>query len=119
MGNRVSEKSIVDSSMRWLKSLPHCKARKRRGGVSNAGEPDIEGCIYGLHFEIECKAPGNEPTKNQLAKILQWKAARAIVGVSKSLDDTKEIIKNGLLNAAANAESGFSEKQYRSIKNRI
>ena len=105
MGNRISEKSIVDASMRWLKSLPNCKARKRKGGMVNAGEPDIEGCICGLHFEIECKAPGNKPTPNQTAKMGQWRNACAIVGVSMSLDDTKKIIWDGLVSAWDKSEA--------------
>jgi len=42
MGVRISEDSIVKASIKWLKSLPNCKARKRRGGISNRGEPDTK-----------------------------------------------------------------------------
>lgn len=96
MGNRVSEKSIVDKIMRWLKSLPLCNARKRRGGISNAGQPDIEGCICGLHFEIEVKAPDGRLSKLQAAKLKQWGRAGAITGVAYSLDDARRIIYQGL-----------------------
>jgi len=93
MGNRISEDSIVKASLRWLKSLPNCKARKRRGGVSNRGEPDLYGCINGVHFEIEVKAPGNRLTKHQKVRLEEWEEAGAIVGVSYSLEDTQNIIK--------------------------
>ena len=96
MGIRISEDSIVKASIKWLKSLPNCKARKRRGGISNRGEPDIYGCIDGRHFEIEIKAPGNSPTKHQEARLEEWKNTGAITGVSYCLDDTKEIIHAGL-----------------------
>ena len=97
MGNKISEKSIVDASLRWLRKLPECKARKRRGGVSNKGHPDIYGSIFGIHFEIEVKAPGNKPTKLQKVRLDEWDNAGAITGVSYSLDETKSIIFNGLL----------------------
>jgi len=101
MANRVSEDSIVKASQRWLKSLPGCKVRKRRGGMSNRGEPDLYGCIHGIHFEIEVKAPGNTPTKHQVARLEEWEATDAITGVSYCLDDTKTIILTGLLNMAS------------------
>jgi hypothetical protein len=95
MANRVSEDSIVKASMRYLRSLPNCKARKRRGGVSNRGEPDIYGSINGMHFEIEVKAPGNVPTPHQKARLKEWDEAGAITGVSYCIDDTMAIINEG------------------------
>jgi len=100
MANKVSEKSIVEASKRWLKKLPEHKVRKRRGGISNAGEPDLYGSIFGIHYEIEVKAPGNKPTKLQEAKLAEWAAAGAITGVSYCLNDTKRIIFSGLLKMA-------------------
>ena len=100
MANRISEDSIVKASLKWLKSLPNCKVRKRRGGVSNRGEPDIYGSINGIHFEIEVKAPGNTMTPHQISRLQEWDAADAITGLSYCLDDTKTIIFTGLLEKA-------------------
>jgi hypothetical protein len=97
MGNRITEKTVVNQIMRWLKSLPHCRARKRRGGIANAGEPDIEGCICGFHFEIEAKSPSGRPTKLQLEKLKMWGEAGAIHGVARSLEEAQRIIYSGLL----------------------
>lgn len=99
MGNRINEDSIVKASLKWLKSLPNCKVRKRRGGVSNRGEPDLYGCINGVHFEIEVKAPGSTMTPHQISRLEEWDAAGAITGLSYCLDDTKTIIFTGLLNS--------------------
>ena len=95
MGNKISEESIVKASMKWLKSLPNCKARKRRGGITNRGEPDIYGSIDGKHFEIEVKAPGGKLSEHQKARLEEWRITGAIVGVSYCLEDTKNIIIDG------------------------
>jgi len=97
MGNKISEKSIVSSCLRWAKKIPNSKFRKRRGGVSNPGEPDIYGCIMGLHVEIEIKAPGGQPTELQKRRLVEWREAGCMIrGVAYSLDEFKVIITEGL-----------------------
>ena len=97
MGNNITEKSIVNSCLRWARKLPCSKFRKRKGGVTNPGEPDIYGCIFGLHVEIEMKAPGGKPTKLQERRIVEWSNAGCFIkGIAYSLYEFKEIIIYGL-----------------------
>jgi hypothetical protein len=98
MGNRISEVSIVRAIMRTLNDLPHTKARKRKGGMANAGEPDIEACIVGLHFEFEVKTPGQKLTPLQEVKLMQWRQARATAGRVESKVEVMKLICQGIRN---------------------
>jgi len=90
----MSEKSIVNSILKYLNSLPQCRAEKTwGGGYGNAGKPDITGCLNGRRFELEVKAPGGKPTPLQKATLEQWKEAGAIVAVVHSVEEAKEILK--------------------------
>lgn len=74
------EDSIVKGILKWLNSLPKCKAEKTHGGrFGKAGKPDITGCIRGLRFEIECKRPGEVSTPIQLHEQKLWRDAGAYV----------------------------------------
>lgn len=96
MGNRVSEANIVRSIMRLLKELPYTRARKRRGGMANAGEPDIEACIAGLHFEFEVKGPGGRLSPLQKVKLMQWRQAGATAGRVDSKVDVMKLVCQGI-----------------------
>ena len=90
----MSEKSIVNSILKYLNSLPQCRAEKTwGGGYGNAGKPDITGCLSGRRFELEVKVPGGKPTPLQKITLEQWKEAGAIVAVVHSVDEVKEILK--------------------------
>jgi len=90
----MSEKSIVNSILKYLNSLPQCRAEKTwGGGYGNAGKPDITGCLNGRRFELEVKVPGGKPTPLQKVTLEQWKEAGAIVAVVHSVDEVKEIMK--------------------------
>lgn len=96
-GNRVSETSVVNAIKKYIKNIPGSKVRKRRGGISNRGEPDLYGSIWGIHFEIEVKAPDGTPTKVQMVRLSEWGAAGVTVrGIAYSLEDAKLIIRHGL-----------------------
>ena len=89
------EKSIVTSILKYLNSLPGCHARKVAGTDNQAGEPDIDACYYGRTLKLEVKRPkpfGNDGTKLQLATLAKWKAAGAVTGIVRSVDDVKAII---------------------------
>ena len=74
---RVSEQTFMNALLVKLNTLPHVRAWRRNAGiVSNgrggmvklgaAGLPDIYGVAYpGIHFEVECKAPGGKLTDAQ------------------------------------------------------
>jgi hypothetical protein len=80
------EKQIVDSIVKYLRSLPQCVVRKRHGTAFGvAGDPDLYGSFGGRHFELEVKQDGNPPTPLQQQRLKEWRAAGAIVGVVHSL----------------------------------
>lgn len=86
------EKNIVESIMRWLKTVPGCYAEKRHGSRFAAGRPDITGCIDGRRFEIEVKRPGRKATKLQEEMLRRWRSAGAIAGVVTSRDEVEELL---------------------------
>lgn len=70
--------------------------RKRHGtAMGVAGDPDLYGTVRGRHFEIEVKRP-NDPssqlTKLQAQRLQEWKLARAIVGVARSVEEALQIL---------------------------
>lgn len=76
-------KLVTDPLLKKIKALAgdgyRVKVRKRHGGpYGTSGEPDIEGCINGVSIQIECKAPGNNPTPMQLQRIKEWSDAGAV-----------------------------------------
>jgi hypothetical protein len=87
------EKQIVDSIVKYLRTVPHCAVRKRHGTpMGIAGDPDLYGTIGGRHFELEVKRPGNEPTQLQLRRLDEWAAAGAMVGVVRSVDEARQVL---------------------------
>lgn len=91
----MTEKRLNTKVVNWLKSLPNTHAYKRLGGVANQGEPDITACSHGIRIELEGKLPGKHPTPLQVKKLKNWAEAGAITGVYHSLEEAKQIIKNG------------------------
>jgi len=88
----MKESTIKDDVLKYLNSLPKCKAIKIHGNAyTEAGTPDIAGCIQGRSFWIELKRPGEEPTVIQRKRIREWSDAGAITGVAESMDDIKRI----------------------------
>lgn len=103
MSDGLEYNSVVIPLLKWLKSLPGCKAINIHGGVfSERGTPDIIGCIRGRMFAFECKKNGTEckgkASKLQEWRLAQWKAAGAITAVVWSVDEAKEYMrKEGLI----------------------
>jgi hypothetical protein len=64
--------------------------------MANAGEPDIEACIAGLHFEFEVKRPGQKLTPLQEVKLMQWRQAGATGGRVESKADVMRLICQGI-----------------------
>jgi hypothetical protein len=76
------ESSLVRTILRELEKVPGLMVRKRHGtAMGKAGDPDLSGCLEGRHFELEVKRPGNEPTPLQWARLAQWHASGALIGV--------------------------------------
>ena len=88
------EKSITDSIMKYLKSLPNSKWEKRHGsGRTGGGKPDITGCMEGLRFELEVKRPGiGRVSKLQEHELEGWKKAGAVTAVVTCKEDVMDVL---------------------------
>lgn len=82
------ESTITRAILRELNKLPNCRAVKLHGSAySNAGEPDIYGCISGRMFVIEVKRPSENPTRLQEWTLNQWSRAGACAITARSVQD--------------------------------
>lgn len=92
----VLEKRVVARIMKALKQHPGVVVRKRHGtAMGVAGDPDLYGSINGRHFEIEVKRPddpGSIPTELQAHRMQEWRAAGALVGIARSVEDALAIL---------------------------
>jgi hypothetical protein len=92
----VLEKSVVARIMKALKQRRGVAVRKRHGtAMGVAGDPDLYGSVGGRHFEIEVKRPddpGSIPTELQAQRMQEWRAAGALVGVARSVEDALVIL---------------------------
>lgn len=91
------EKSIVRDIIKYLNSLPECRARKVPGNERISGEPDIDAVLNGKSLKLEVKRPepyGSPVTALQAATLAKWAAVGAITGVVRSVQDVKELIKD-------------------------
>jgi hypothetical protein len=89
----ISERAIVKAILTYLNSLPGCLARKRwGGGMGAAGDPDITGCIFGRHFELEVKRPGEQPTALQARRLREWAAAGSLAATVTSVAEVRSLL---------------------------
>jgi Holliday junction resolvase len=94
----VSEHTIKKSVMDFLKKIQvstngRLVARKTHGtAFSTAGDPDIIGCYLGSMFVIELKKQGENPTKIQEARLLEWRRAGALSGIARSVNDVRALL---------------------------
>lgn len=106
MSQNVSESTIVENIVRYLRSLPNAHARKIHGSVyGTTGEPDIDACMEGRTLKIEVKRPGYEDQLKPIQRVAlqRWRDAGAIVGVATSVDDVRELIYWSAMNDPASA----------------
>ena len=83
----MTEKSIVNSIVKYLESLPRCHVVKTCGAMLPAGTPDLIGCYDGWAFAFEVKRPGEKATAIQKYDLEQWMHAGAVVAVVTSVRD--------------------------------
>lgn len=89
----MKESTLKKNVLDYLNSLPGCKAIKIHGNAyTEAGTPDIAGCMMGRAFWIELKVPGEEPTAIQRKRLQEWAEAGAIVGVVTSVEEVSEML---------------------------
>lgn len=90
----MTEKTIVNSILKWLKAQPECFAWKEHGGqYGMAGIPDIICCYQGQFLALEVKQPGNKATKLQLETIHRIIEAKGQAYVVYSLDEVKQLLR--------------------------
>lgn len=89
------EKDIVNSIMRYLKTVPMLFSWKEHGGMyGTAGLPDIICCYRGRFVAFEVKVPGNSLTKLQETTLTKIKDAKGEAFKVTSLQEVKDIIQN-------------------------
>ena len=90
---QLENQSVTRPVLKFLNSLPHCKAVKVHGSVySERGTPDIIGCWHGKALVLECKSDTGEPEPDQLVRIEEWRRAGAITGVVRSIQEVKDLL---------------------------
>lgn len=95
----MREASLVTQILKYINSIPGCKAEKRHGSqYSEAGAPDISACCKGRRVELEVKRPGEKPTRIQLRRLVQWQEAGAISAWVTTMEEVKFIIEGALKN---------------------
>lgn len=88
------EKNFQTEALKYLNSLPHCRAENVSGNAKQSGRPDINGCYHGRMFKIELKVPDNRnsASKKQSYELQRWYRAGAAVGVIYSMETLKDMM---------------------------
>jgi hypothetical protein len=91
------ERNLQTAVLRKLKALraqdDRLVFRKRHGSVLGvAGDPDVYGLWAGIAWELELKAPGEQPTALQWERLDEWNKAGAVVGVIDKVQDFDQFI---------------------------
>ena len=91
----MAEKAIVNSIMRYLKTLEGCFAFKEHGGFyGTAGIPDIICSYKGRFIAFEVKAEKGRSTELQEATIKKINKAGGTALIVRSVQDVKDAIRN-------------------------
>ena len=87
------ESNFQSTVLKYLNSLPGCRAENVSGNANQSGRPDINGCYRGRMFKIELKTPDNknEATKKQQLELRKWKNSGCAVAVIYSMDLLKDM----------------------------
>jgi hypothetical protein len=92
---RSLQAAVLRKLKAWREQDPGLVFRKRHGSVMGTiGDPDIYGLYHGLHFEIELKTAGHEPTLLQRARLAGWGSAGALTGVVSSIEEFQQFTEN-------------------------
>ena len=87
------EKDIVNSILRYLKTIPGCFAWKTHGDAySTSGIPDIIACIGGRFVALEVKTPSGRLSKLQEITLRRINAAGGIAREVRSLDEVRAVV---------------------------
>ena len=88
------ESSITKSIIKYMNSLPDCKAEKVKGSSSSSGRPDINACYKGrcLRIEVKTEDHNNKPSEKQKRNLERWSKAGAVTMVVYTKEDVKEFL---------------------------
>lgn len=85
----MAEKEIVNSILRYLKTVPGCFCWKEHGGMyGTAGIPDIICCYRGRFLAFEVKQPGRKLTRLQEITLNKIVSAG---GLAKKVTSVEEV----------------------------
>lgn len=89
----MTEKDIVQSILRYLKTVPDCFAWKTHGGMyGTAGIPDIIACVEGRFFAFEVKTATGKATPLQKATLQKILASSGTAEIVRSVDEVRAIL---------------------------
>jgi len=107
----MTEKSIVNAIMRYLKTVPHTFCFKEHGGMyGTAGLPDIICCIGGRFVAFEVKTPSGKLTKLQEITITKIRAAKGEAYKVTSIEDVQSILETLEVQTYDNSLDIFRQK---------
>lgn len=87
------EKDIVNSILRYLKTVPDCFAWKEHGGMyGTAGLPDIICCINGRFIAFEVKTESGKLTKLQETTIQKIRRSKGEACKVTNVKEVKAIV---------------------------
>lgn len=93
------EGRITAAIIRWLNDKPMTTAHKVAAGpYQQRGEPDVDAVSSGRAIKLEVKRPGTEAaivksvTPTQAARLLEYAAAGALVGVVTSPAEVEALL---------------------------
>ena len=89
----MNESAIVQSILRYLKTVPGCFAWKTHGGpYGTAGIPDVIACVNGRFNAFEVKTASGKATALQEMTIRKILAAGGTAAVVRSVDEVRAIL---------------------------
>lgn len=103
------ESSFQAKVLRYLNSLPDCRAENVSGNAMQSGRPDINGCYRGRAFKLELKIPDhkNKASKKQELELYKWASVGCSVGVIYSMESLKDWVST--IDYVYEGESSFKE----------
>lgn len=104
------ESSVTGSIIKYLNSLPQCRAEKLKGSSSGSGRADVNACYRGRSLRIEVKTPDHKNTTSdkQEHNLQKWEKAGSAVMVAYSKESVSKLIQ--LLQKHKKGEFHFEEE---------
>lgn len=98
----MTEKTIQNSILRYLATVPGLRAWRQNTGVARygdrvikfgvPGQADITGIYHGRRLEIECKSPTGRQTPQQAAFQKMIEKHGGIYILARSVEDVRRIV---------------------------